>query len=82
MTKRKRTKRFQPFLVLLSSDEFGSETFRYDSQREALAGMARLKKEARKCQKSDGIERVVAYLGEAEEEMPECDDQTREDGER
>ena len=51
------------FRVSLSSDEFGKETFSYDSRKEALEGMARLKRAAKEQQKEDGIERLVAYLG-------------------
>jgi hypothetical protein len=47
-------------IVELSSEEYGSELFRYDSRREALAGIARL---AGECSgQQDGVVRRIALV--------------------
>jgi hypothetical protein len=49
-------------IVELSSEEYGSEQFLYDSRREALAGIVRLAKECRRGHQGDGIVRRVALV--------------------
>ncbi len=45
--------------VILSSDVFGDEDFKYDTDEELLAGVARLFAECKECSRRDGIERDV-----------------------
>jgi predicted RNA-binding Zn-ribbon protein involved in translation (DUF1610 family) len=52
-------------IVELSSEEYGSEYFRYDSRREALAGIARLAEEcARRHSDDDVVRRIALVIGE------------------
>lgn len=52
-------------IVELSSEEYGSEYFRYDSRREALAGIARLAEECeRGARHDDVVRRVALVIGE------------------
>jgi hypothetical protein len=43
--------------VILTSDEFGSEEFEYDTVKEARAGFERLKESCQEETDKDGIER-------------------------
>ena len=47
-------------IVELSSEEYGVELFRYDSRREALAGIARLAADCARQQ--DGVARRIALV--------------------
>lgn len=49
-------------IVELSSEEYGSEYFLYDSRREALAGIARLAEECARGHKDDDVVRRVALV--------------------
>lgn len=48
--------------VVMSSEEFGTEDFEYDSIEEAKKGFKRLKKECAKAYKKDGIERRLLLV--------------------
>ncbi len=48
--------------VNLFSDLFGLEEFFFDSEREARAGFARLKRECQKAFRKDGIERTLFLI--------------------
>jgi hypothetical protein len=48
-------------LVTMSSDEYGCEEFLYNTQKEALAGLRRLKAKAKEL--ADGVEREIVYHG-------------------
>lgn len=48
--------------VLMSSQEFGEESFSYDSIEEALKGFARLKQSCKKHGKKDGVERRLLLV--------------------
>ncbi len=52
------------FVVVLSSMEYGSETFEYATEKEALAGLVRLRKKADLLETKDGIMRNVIYVGD------------------
>jgi hypothetical protein len=56
--------------VLLESDLYGSDEFKYDTLTEALAGVVRLARKASKTVQEDGIERRVILLvtSDSEEE--------------
>ena len=45
--------------VILSSDEYGEEEFKYDTEKELLAGVARLLAEGKKYAHKDRIEREI-----------------------
>ena len=45
--------------VVLSSEPYGNEEFRYDSRRELLAGVARLFTACKRGTREDGIDRDV-----------------------
>lgn len=45
--------------VILSSEEYGDEDFKYDTDEELLAGVARLYAECKKGSRKDGIEREI-----------------------
>jgi len=51
-------------IVELSSEEYGDELFRYDSRREALAGIARLASECRRGQQDGVVRRIALVIGE------------------
>lgn len=48
--------------VNLFSDLFGLEEFFFDSESEARAGFARLKRECQKAFRNDGIERTLFLI--------------------
>lgn len=48
--------------VVMSSEEFGTEDFEYDTIEEAREGFKRLKKECAKSYKKDGIERRLLLV--------------------
>ena len=48
--------------VVMSSEEFGTEDFDYDTIEEAREGFERLKKECAKSFKEDGIERRLLLV--------------------
>lgn len=45
--------------VVMKSELYGEETFEYDNEREAKAGMKRLKKSAKEHEKKDGVKREI-----------------------
>ncbi len=51
------------FMVRLSSEEYGVEYFKYDSEQEALDGFSRLRIQAKEHTQKDGIDREVVYIG-------------------
>ena len=56
------------YCLTLSSAEFGSEDFWYDTAAEAWQGLRRLTKAAAQQERQDGIRRQVLYTGKREEE--------------
>ena len=51
------------YVVLLTSVEYGTDSFKYDTEEEAWSGMKRLRKNADEFTKEDGILRQVIYMG-------------------
>jgi hypothetical protein len=49
-------------IVELSSEDYGSEYFHYDSRKEALAGLARLAKASSREHKRDKVVRRVSLV--------------------
>jgi len=45
------------FEIIMQSDDFGRESFKYDTLKEALAGIGRLYKSAKA--QNDGVERII-----------------------
>ena len=62
-TKKKRAQGNLKWFVTMSSFEFGTEDFAYDSLEEAVAGFNRLVKNCSKQFSEDGIERELKLIG-------------------
>lgn len=45
--------------VILSSEEYGNEDFKYGTDEELISGVARLLVECKKCARKDEIEREI-----------------------
>lgn len=56
-------RRCNVYVVLLTSVEYGTDSFKYDTEEEAWSGMKRLRKNADEFTKEDGILRQVIYMG-------------------
>lgn len=55
------------FAIKTSSDVFGNEIFKYDSEDEREAGLSRLSSKIEKLQ--DGIDREIYYIDHGDEEL-------------
>ena len=52
------------YVVTLTSEEYGAETFTYDTKSEARAGIKRLICKSKQCYATDSIVRQVEFQGD------------------
>ena len=61
----------EEYLIEMTSDEYGSEYFRYSSIEDAKDGMDRLEQRAKEQARVDGVTRTLNLIVEQREVHPE-----------